>query len=327
MQALVVFEPRSGEVIGLFFSMPLHARRPSSDGALAESDPRVDEVALTVGAPPSVLGASLTLPRIHGDSRLPAILFVAGSGPQDRDETMQRAKPFRDLAFGLAARGIAGLRYDKRTFTYPAQFDRRRSSVEDEVISDAVLAAEVLKTRPEVDPTRVYVLGHSLGALLAPEIAKRSGGAAGLVLIAAPGRPVLEVIIEQIRSSGADPADIARLTQKAGALPALPPDEVLLGMPVRYWRDLDGRDEIATARELHRPILYVRGDRDRNISPEDQKHWDQGLRGQVPFEAVAMPELNHLLLPANADLGADVHVPGEVIERIADFVAGGDSLK
>ena len=87
-----------------------------------------------------------------------------GSGPNDRDESVGGAKPFRDLAWGLASKGMVVLRYDKRTKVYPQQFaasaDIHR---EDETVDDAVAAAELLRTLPEVDPGRVFVLGHSLG--------------------------------------------------------------------------------------------------------------------------------------------------------------------
>src|SRR5262249_24433706 len=96
-----------------------------------------------------------------------------------------------DLAFGLAARGVVALRYDKRTFTYPKLFASRHITVEEEVVADAVLAAATLRDRPEGDPTRVYVLGPCLGGVLAPERSGRSGRGrgGGVGCGAGPSRP------------------------------------------------------------------------------------------------------------------------------------------
>jgi fermentation-respiration switch protein FrsA (DUF1100 family) len=318
LQALVVFEPSNGEIIGLFFSNPAPTPKPTT---APPPDPDVEELPLTVGAPPAALGASLTLPRRRTEQRFIGVLLVAGSGPQDRDETVQRVKPLRDLAYGLGRRGIVALRFDKRTFAHPELFAHGQGTVEEEVIADAIVALGLLRSRPEVDPKRVFVVGHSLGAGLAPEIAKRGGGAAGLVLIAASARPLPELLLEQLRVRGESEANLAPLEAKVRALPSLPPDATLLGVPARYWQDLGRRDEIRVARELDVPILYVRGELDRNVFAEDQQRWADAFRGNARFENVTLPGLNHLLVPNDADLGSEVHVPDDVSARLADFMA------
>ena len=117
-----------------------------------------------------------------------AVLLLAGSGPQDRDETVGANAPLRDLAQGLSARGLVVLRYDKRTHTYGADLQNRPVTVEEEVLADAVAALAWLRQRAEVDPARVWVVGHSLGALLAQVCTEQVGQVVG-----EPGVPAIQL--------------------------------------------------------------------------------------------------------------------------------------
>jgi pimeloyl-ACP methyl ester carboxylesterase len=321
IQALCVFEPGSGELVGLFFSKPPSPQRKTPDGG-QHAGGDVEEILLTVGDTALPLGATLALPRVRNGARLPAVVLVAGSGPIDRDGTLQGARPYRDLAEGLARRNVVSLRFDKRPFTYPRQYAGKVATVEQELLADAVSAVNTLRLRPEVDPRRLFVLGHSLGALLAPEIAERAGDVAGLILVAAPGRPLPEILLEQLRDGGEKPADLAPLERQLKALSTAPPEQVVLGMPAGYWQDVARRDEFRIARRLAVPTLYVRGALDHNVLSVDQERWAQAFAGDARFESLTLPGLNHLLMPAAAGLAGDVHVPDEVIEKLASFIAG-----
>jgi hypothetical protein len=152
---------------------------------------------LVVGSPLGPLQGALTLPA--GKGPFPGVVLVAGSGPSDRDETIGPNKPLRDIAEGLAAVGIASLRYDKRTLTYGAQMMARGdATVDDEVTDDALTAVDVLGQQKQIDARHLFVLGHSLGAMMAPRIGKRDPALAGLILLAAPARPQLDVMIDRL---------------------------------------------------------------------------------------------------------------------------------
>ena len=105
----------------------------------------------------------------NGAGPFPAVVLIHGSGPHDRDETIGPNKPFRDLADGLASRRIAVLRYEKRTRHHGGKMLGTTVTIKEEVLDDAVAAAELLRQTPGLDPKRVFVVGHSLGAMLAPK--------------------------------------------------------------------------------------------------------------------------------------------------------------
>jgi hypothetical protein len=159
---------------------------------------RAEEVKL--GTAPFVLSGTLTLPK--GAGPYPAVVLVAGSGPQDRDENIGPNHPLRDLAEGLSSKGVVVLRYDKRTLTHGAAMKVTETTVEQEVIADAVAALELLRKRPEVDARRLFVIGHSLGATLAPEIAQRAAPLAGVVMLAPTSRPLPESAVDQLTFLG-----------------------------------------------------------------------------------------------------------------------------
>src|SRR6185436_17145233 len=98
-----------------------------------------------------------------GNGPFPGVVLVHDSGAADRDETAGGVKVFRDLAEGLASRGIATLRYEKRTRQYAAKTAGLRGmTIEDEIVEDAVRAAALLRAQKEIDPKRVYVVAHGL---------------------------------------------------------------------------------------------------------------------------------------------------------------------
>ncbi|MCB1076310.1 MAG: alpha/beta fold hydrolase [Verrucomicrobiae bacterium] len=144
------------------------------------------------------LAGTLTLPKDRRGA-LPAVVLISGSGPQDRDETILGHKPFAVIADFLTRNGIAVLRYDDRgtgastgNFSYATTLD---------FATDAAAAVTFLKNRPEVDPTKIGLIGHSEGGLVAPIVAvKRPGDVAFLVLLAAPGLRGDEILMTQSRA-------------------------------------------------------------------------------------------------------------------------------
>jgi fermentation-respiration switch protein FrsA (DUF1100 family) len=139
------------------------------------------------------LAGTFTVPR--GEGPFPAVALVSGSGPQDRDETLLGHKPFAVLADHLTRAGIAVLRYDDRGVGGSQGDFAAATSVD--LASDAEAAAAWLGTRPEVDPARRGIVGHSEGGLIAPMVAARSDQVGFIVLLAGPGMEGAKVILDQ----------------------------------------------------------------------------------------------------------------------------------
>jgi len=295
---------------------------PYATGSVRESEVKV------AGLP-----GTLTLPAT-GEGPFPAVVLVHGSGPNDRDETVYGTKVFADLARGLAARGVATLRYDKRTKVEPQAFPpSARYTVMEEVVNDARAAVKLLHETPKIDRLRIYALGHSLGGYVAPRIMLPSSGEprlAGLVILAGSTRPLDVLLREQI------PVTAPGNTQAAAAVeafakqindPALKATDVvdMLGakIPGSYFLDLRSYDPGKTAQAVAIPVLALQGGRDYQVRLADLDGWKRaGATTKV------YPALNHLFVAGSGPstpaeyLAPGQHVAEEVVADIAAFVAG-----
>lgn len=326
----------AGKVSGLFFA----PGQPPSDGTAPTTTQAHagNERSLMVASPLGPLPGTLTLPA--GNGPFPAVLLVAGSGPMDRDETIGPNKPFRDLAQGFAAAGIASLRYDKRTLAYGAQMANKPITVDDEVTDDAVTALRLLGQQPQIDPHRLFVLGHSLGGLMVPRIAQRYNDLAGAILLAAPAKFGVDTLLRQSRyldqlqgmpaaAIGTQLAPIvAARDTLAHADPAHPPAGTLLGAPMSYWMSLRDYDAAAVARTLHLPMLILQGDADYQVTPlGDYAKWKAALGENPRVQMHDYPGLSHLFMPAGtppgpADYAKPGHVDATVLHDISAWIAG-----
>jgi dienelactone hydrolase len=302
-------------------------------------EPPVKEIDVAVGAAETALPGTLALPA--GDGPFPAVVLVHGSGPQDRDETVGPNKPFRDLAWGLAQRGIAVLRYDKRSLARPADLVASGDAltVREEVIDDARAALALLRARDDIDAERLFVLGHSLGGTLAPRIATSAPRPAGLIVMAGSTLPLPEKMLEQARYivnldgdvSATEQAQIDALEiQVAGLRSALageipPPEGSILGAPVGYYRDLEAHDGPAETAGLGLPCLILQGERDYQVTMDDFGRWKAALAGK-PFAClIVYPGLDHLFREGSgasrpADYETRVPVAGHVINDIGAWI-------
>jgi dienelactone hydrolase len=319
------------EVSGFFILPP----EPPAYEAPGYVDPRsFSEVEVEVGGDPWRLPGVLSLPA--GDGPFPGIVLVHGSGPNDRDETIGGNRPFRDLAWGLASKGVAVLRYDKRTKVYggalPADI-----GLEEEVVEDALLAIRLLRDREEIDGSAVFLLGHSLGGMLAPEIGLRDGALAGIAVLAAPVRPFLTVIRDQLEYIGSleeDPDSAARtqldsiIAEVDRALAGdMEPEEPILGVRRGYWREVEEVDPLEAARRLQAPLFILQGARDYQSTTEDLRLWEEGLAGEARVRFKLYPTLSHLFTPGDGratpeEYSVQVkHVDEEVIGDLATWIS------
>lgn len=192
---------------------PTEAARPQTPKPPYPYD--VEDVTFPSAAAGVTLAGTLTSPR--GVKNFPAAVLVSGSGPQDRDETLFEHKPFAVLADHLARRGVAVLRYDDRGVGRSTGSFAGATS--EDFAKDAAAAVAFLAKRPGVDTTRIGVVGHSEGGLIAPMVAAENPGAVGfVVLLAGPGVPGAQILRSQTDALLAAAGGGADLRNDSGAL-------------------------------------------------------------------------------------------------------------
>ena len=289
------------------------------------------EEKVTVSAGEFPLPGTLTLPRSGGPH--PAVVLVHGSGPHDEDETVAANKPFRDLAWGLASRDVAVLRYVKRTKEHPTAKPRGQWTLADETIDDALAAAELLRDRPEIDPKRVFVLGHSLGGMAAPFIAAHDDKLGGIILVAGNARSILDLIEDQTEYlaeldgdySDEERAKIDELKQALAAIRAGEPEKVtepILGVPASYWTHLHSLNPAGAAAKLKMPILILHAGRDYQVTMADFRLWKQRLGNRKNVTFKLFPQLNHLFIVGDGPSSpAEYQQPGHVDEQVIKYIA------
>ncbi|MBS2026366.1 MAG: alpha/beta fold hydrolase [Deltaproteobacteria bacterium] len=314
---LRVVVDKQGKVAGFFIVPPTDASPAASAWKSAPySDPsKFSETPVTVGA--LKLQGALVVPK--GVAKFPIVVMLAGSGPNDMDESVSGIKVFRDLAEGLGTHGIASLRFEKRTHQH-----QHVVTVKEEYLDDAAAAIDQAAAVPGV--TKVILLGHSLGAAMAPRVAQGNAKVAGLVLLAGPTFPYAKAIVAQLeyqKKLGYGGAKIDELLASAREEakkiddPALKPETPMgHGATGAYFLDLRSYDAVATLGQLKLPTFLGWGDKDLKVIPDDWAGWKAKLGDRPNLTYKTYPGLQHLFTPVGT---ADVeHVSKDVI---TDLVA------
>ena len=290
------------------------------------------------------LKGMLTLP--EGDGPFPGVVLVHGSGSSNMDERVYKLTPFRDLAEGLAARGIASLRYDKRSFAHGLKLVMDKKTVitvKDETIEDAVAAINLLKADPRIAPERVYLIGHSMGAMLAPRIDAEGGDCRGLVLMAGTPRKLEEVLEGQEEEQLAQMPPFVRklsgkklrklLAQFDGLYDMTDEDAKAKkfggGTTLYYFKEMGGHPASDYLEKLEKPVLVLQGGRDFQVKSEvDYKGYQELLKDRPNVTFRLFEDLNHCFVPAiHTDISkakqeykVERHIGNDVIGQIARWI-------
>jgi dienelactone hydrolase len=280
---------------------------------------------VTVGTGPLAVPGTMTLP----DGGGPGVVLLT-AGPFDRDLTTGPNKPFKDLAWGLASRGMAVLRFDKVNHVHP-EVVRPGFTMTDEYVPHAVAAVRLLQQQPGVD--RVFVLGHSGGGKAAPLVATTEPSIAGVIILAGDTVPLSQTVVRvgdylaELDPSATEAVEALRRQAAVVEDPGLAETatDLLFGWPASYWLDLRDYDPVATAAALDKPMLILQGGRDYQVTTEDLAGWQAGLvhRPDVTFRVHDADD--HLFFPGTgpstpADYGSPQHVDVAVITDVATFV-------
>ena len=288
------------------------------------------------------LNGLLTIP--DGEGPFPAVVMVHGSGPSNMDEKVMKLTAFKDIAEGLAERGIASIRYDKRTFAHKKKCAKLKAiTVRDETIDDALLAAELLKKDPRIDPGRVFILGHSMGAMLAPRIDAEGADAAGLIMLAATPYRLEEIVLRQLaQAKGKNPLvnwiiglELKTYTKKFSGLYEMADEEAekkKFGgtLPLSYFKEMGRKTAADYLLESKKPALIMQGGKDYQVLADDDFAKFKELLADRPNTVLKLyPNLNHVfvegiyddILKASKDYSIERHIGEEVIDDIAAFIS------
>jgi len=303
---------------------PLELRRPQNPGKPYPY--REEEVTFSNEKAGVNLAGTLTLPK--GTGPFAAAVLVAGSGPQDRDDTIANHKPFLVLSDYLTRKGFAVLRYDKRGIGQSTGSTEMATTLD--LASDAQSAVAYLKTRKEIDPAKIGLIGHSEGAMIAPAIAAASNDLPWVVLLAAPATKGEDTLLNQsdfiARAGGLSDAQVLSslnfdkqayelvqkepdnavvtetlktLVKESGLDAAVPPAalEAQLHMMTSPWfRFFLSYDPLPDLKRTKCPVLAIYGEKDLQVPPKInlpmlQKAFSDG--GNKQADVRELPELNH----------------------------------
>ena len=336
VDAQIVFNEQ-GEISGLIFTPINYVYNPPE--YIDEST--FNEVDVTVGEGKWALPGILSMPK--GSGPFPGVVLVHGSGPNDRDESIGPNKVFRDIAWGLASQGISVLRYDKRTLIHVKQLTPElvaEMTVKEEVIDDALLALKLMRQTKEIDSKRIILLGHSLGATLAPRIGLLDHTLAGLIIMAGLTRTLEETLLDQFTYIynlndtiiEQQKAELEALKMKVEKLKdpelsdKISSKDMPLGIPVAYWRDLRDNNPIDDVKKLTLPILILQGERDYQVLKNiDFKGWKKALDKRTNTTFKLFPRLNHLFIAGDGkstpqEYTVEGHVDDDVINTIIQWI-------
>lgn len=291
---------------------------------------------IVIGSGEWKLPGILTVPK--GNGPFPVVILVHGSGPNDKDETLGAQKTFRDLAVGLAAKNIAVLRYEKRSLEHNLKFGLINDvTVKEETTDDAFIAADFLAKQKIIDPSNIFVLGHSQGGLLIPRIMtdKASNIFKGAVIMSGPSRFMGDLMVQQyeylanLNMATKEQADMIKtqidLIKSDTFSTENPPQGYAMGTPY-WWADLKAYNPTETVKKVTKPLLILQGERDYQVTAqEDFSGWKNALSSKENATFKLYPKLNHMYTEGEGqstplEYFKKANVPLYVIDDIAEWV-------
>ncbi|OOZ83533.1 hydrolase [Bacillus cereus] len=326
----------SGKIDDFQLSMPFS---PVADRPLYSKPESFVDKEVVVGSGAFPLPGTLSVPK--GKGPFPAVILVHADGAADQDETAYALKPFRDLAEGLASKGIAVLRYNKRTYEHGLKTELSPFyTVDKGTTDDALLATQFLKNEPLINKNQIYILGHSLGGMMVPKMIEKDQpqNIAGAIVMGGAARAFIDGALDQLEyrlSIGAMKPEEYKFYKSQFELlndpnfsSQNPPKDFQLGSPV-YWDSIRKIKAAEMSKEQKTPLLILQGERDFQVQSKIEiPFWKEQLKERDNVEYRLYPKLNHFFTEGDGELSkpeeyySPANIPEYVINDIANWVQG-----
>ena len=277
---------------------------------------------------------------------VPAVVLVHGSGSSNMDEKVGKITPFKDLAEGLAKQGIACVRYNKRSFSYGLKMvmDKKNIiTVKEETIDDAIMAANLLKNDSRIDTSKVFIIGHSMGGMLAPRIDAEGGNFRGLIMMAGSPLPMGKIMLIQLEEQMAEMKGLTKkiiskqldkftvlfeglyeLTDEAAKA-----TKIGNGVTLYYFKEMGQPSVEDYLNKTDKPMLIMQGEKDFQVRADrDYAAYQKILVGRNNVTFKLYPGLSHAFVPATyedismakKEYSIEKHIGDDVISDIANWI-------
>ncbi|MDI9375952.1 MAG: DUF3887 domain-containing protein [Thermotogota bacterium] len=320
-----------GKVAGFFVRPSSYKKAETQPVEVPEERPLPDyanpanytEQNITVGKEPYYLPARLMVP--NGLESYPIVIILQGSGTHDIDGTLGPNKPYRDLAAGLASRGIATLRYPKKYYVYPQQAAEIGINADAEYIEDALTIIAQMKGIPQF--SSIYLAGHSMGGMVAPWIAQEAG-VDGMILLA--GSPVkfaqisldqnLDLVGDQL--SEEQKAQVKDFFTKMLNQEIPPETDLGQGITAGYYYSFDGYFCMPVLEETEMPVLVVNAELDFQTPKKYFDIFVEKLGDRPNITLKLLPGLNHIFNETDGTIKSveEYDRPGYVAVELIDLL-------